>query len=684
MKILSVSKRLSKATAVFLSAVLLVTACGINLLCRAAAPGIYYGFTGDKGSVKAWGCNISTAVLDNISPDGAALAYTPTDNEKAFILSVYFDANSDFMKLTPEQLKKMEAFVIWASASSCTVSVGMQVLGEQSRFNGHYATYDTTTGEYKEYFSGSGIYQPNFEGYVIFDLRTATFSNDWGNSYPYSWSDVVDMKCPNGKNTFDGTCFYNHPNTKGCQILYDSIGVSDSYEGFIEYQKSRPLKTAAPVANYGSGTVKEGTQIKLACATEGAEIYYTLDGTDPTVSPTRAKYAEDKDGNSPIVITDTTSIRAVAINCGRYSTGVIFNYNVLSPDTPNTTVVNDGSDISKTWHNSSQSKLTVVDGMGPKGKAYCAEGIKKDGTQVISFNFNNSINKLDKALIGIHETFSYWVSTMDGSRQSFGLCLNKEGVGYYGAVTTYNTITGEIKEYNNVGGVELSDFEGYVIFKLQGCKITTGWGENTFTWGEYISANNLNGFLSYRNNALFTGRKILFDEFAFSISYDKLIEELKAQPLRTAPPAADQPNGTLAAGTQIKLTSATDGAEIYYTLDGTDPLTSDTKILYKPIFMASGLYDSPIRITKAWDDLGIAPDADGNYTVKAYAVAKNSAGEDVYSAAQTFIYSQEPVYDGAKDVILNNGDGTGKNKVGWHNTAMVDAESGVEYTRGEP
>ena len=129
MKILSVSKRLSKATAVFLSAVLLVTACGINLLCRAAAPGIYYGFTGDKGSVKAWGCNISTAVLDNISPDGAALAYTPTDNEKAFILSVYFDANSDFMKLTPEQLKKMEAFVTWVSLPSCNVGVGVQFCG---------------------------------------------------------------------------------------------------------------------------------------------------------------------------------------------------------------------------------------------------------------------------------------------------------------------------------------------------------------------------------------------------------------------------------------------------------------------------------------------------------------------------------------------------------------------------
>ena len=219
MKILSVSKRLSKATAVFLSAVLLVTACGINLLCRAAAPGIYYGFTGDKGSVKAWGCNISTAVLDNVSPDGAALAYTPTDNTAAFILSAYFDANSDFKKLTPEQLKKMEAFVTWVSAPSCNVMVGVQLFGEKSSFKGHYATYNTTTGEFTEYFDGTRTYDQNFEGYVIFDLRTAKFSIDWGNSYPYSWSDVVDMKCPNGKNGFDGTCYYNHPNTKGYRYL---------------------------------------------------------------------------------------------------------------------------------------------------------------------------------------------------------------------------------------------------------------------------------------------------------------------------------------------------------------------------------------------------------------------------------------------------------------------------------
>ena len=106
-------------------------------------------------------------------------------------------------------------------------------------------------------------------------------------------------------------------------------------------------------------------------------------------------------------------------------------------------------------------------------------------------------------------------------------------------------------------------------------------------------------------------------------------------------------------------------------------------MLYKLIFMAAGLYDSPIRITKAWDELKIAPDEDGKYTVKAVAVAENESGEQVYSAVQTFQYSLEHKYDGEMNVILNNGDGTGKNKIGWYDSEMVVAQDGAEYKRGD-
>lgn len=683
MKKLSLSPRFTKLTAALLSAVMLITACGINLFCSAeTAPKMYIAFTGEHDSMEVYNeASVSHTVVDNISPDGKAVAYTVTSSPNQFNVNLFFDG-AEFRSLTPATLKSMGCFFFWVSApEGFRLSTPILKDGEGTGFKGAITTYNTTTGEVAEYtdsFNPSG-----FEGYVMIDLKTTSYNKDWGADYNRNWSDVVDSVCQNGSNNFTTALVWHAPEAEGSQIIFDSIGVTDNVADFLAYQKTRPLKTNAPSASSASGTVKAGTQIKLTSQTEGAEIYYTLDGTDPTTSNTRVKYQLDNLGNSPIVVNAIVTLRAVAVANGRYSTVSGWNYNVLDPNTPNTTLVNDGSDLGLTWHFEDQSKFTVVDGMGPSGRAYKTVGLVNSGAQILSFNFNDELKKLDKSLLSIQETFSFWVSNMDSQAQNFSLCFNAEGVGFYGTVVTYNTITGEIKEHNNVGGVDLAEFEGYVIFKLQDAKISTGWGAKNYSWQEYVTNNGVKSFLSYRANSAFYGRQILWDDFAFSISYDKLIKELEAKPLRTAPPAADKPNGTLAYGTQVFLTSATENAEIYYTLDGTDPITSKTRMLYKLIFMAAGLYDSPIRITKAWDELNIAPDEDGNYTVKAVAVAENESGEQVYSAVQTFQYSLEPIYDGEKNVVLNNGDGTGKNKIGWYDSEMVDAQNGAEYNRGD-
>ena len=39
---------------------------------------------------------------------------------------------------------------------------------------------------------------------------------------------------------------------------------------------------ATPVFSMASGTYYEEIDVEISCATEGATIYYTLDGTDPT------------------------------------------------------------------------------------------------------------------------------------------------------------------------------------------------------------------------------------------------------------------------------------------------------------------------------------------------------------------------------------------------------------------
>lgn len=65
---------------------------------------------------------------------------------------------------------------------------------------------------------------------------------------------------------------------------------------------------AQPVSIFTSGTVlPAGTEVELYCATPGAVIYYTLDGSCPCDEQTRMVYTQ------PIVVTQPVTIRAMAV-----------------------------------------------------------------------------------------------------------------------------------------------------------------------------------------------------------------------------------------------------------------------------------------------------------------------------------------------------------------------------------
>ncbi|MBR4218224.1 MAG: chitobiase/beta-hexosaminidase C-terminal domain-containing protein [Bacteroidales bacterium] len=62
----------------------------------------------------------------------------------------------------------------------------------------------------------------------------------------------------------------------------------------------------APVFSVPEGTYTEVQTVEITCDYEGAEIYYTIDGTDPDTSDTYLTYKE------PIVISETTVLKAYA------------------------------------------------------------------------------------------------------------------------------------------------------------------------------------------------------------------------------------------------------------------------------------------------------------------------------------------------------------------------------------
>ena len=61
---------------------------------------------------------------------------------------------------------------------------------------------------------------------------------------------------------------------------------------------------ASPEFSVNGGIIEAGTEVEISCATSGAVIYYTLDGTDPSNAST--KY------DGAITINETTTIRAIA------------------------------------------------------------------------------------------------------------------------------------------------------------------------------------------------------------------------------------------------------------------------------------------------------------------------------------------------------------------------------------
>ena len=72
-------------------------------------------------------------------------------------------------------------------------------------------------------------------------------------------------------------------------------------------------------ASHPSGTLPAGTNVTLSTSTVGADIYYTTDGTDPTVETGQLYVA-------PIAINETTTIKAIAVKEG-LSNSVVSQYN---------------------------------------------------------------------------------------------------------------------------------------------------------------------------------------------------------------------------------------------------------------------------------------------------------------------------------------------------------------------
>ncbi|MEC2077843.1 chitobiase/beta-hexosaminidase C-terminal domain-containing protein [Metabacillus fastidiosus] len=329
-------------------------------------------------------------------------------------------------------------------------------------------------------------------------------------------------------------------------------------------------KTESVTASETSETVKEGTQVTLASATEGAKIYYTVDGTEPTI--------ESNIYSEPITINKSMTIKAFAIADGLESSDIkTFTYTISGDTTiADVRALPIGSQIS------TKGIVTAI----LKNTAHI-----QDETGAIAIHPVSAVN----AAVGDEVEVTGKLADYKGLLQ-IGTAVVKK-LGTVGTPASKVLTGADLKEENEsvlatVKNVELTDVQ-----------TGTGWANYTATDGTQFLVRDERGSLNLVKGKMYDSVTGIVQEFdgAFQIiprSAADIVEDESTVQQVTA-----SVSGTVEKGTKVTLASATDGAKIYYTIDGSQP-TADSPV-----------YSEPITINE-------------NTTIKAYAVKeglKNSA-----------------------------------------------------------
>ena len=406
--------------------------------------------------------------------------------------------------------------------------------------------------------------------------------------------------------------------------------------GEVHLTFAYPGDVMAPYASVSSGSVSASTSVVLRNRTEDAVIYYTVayggeEPADPTVS------SPVFDESQPFVITQTTTIKAIAVKDGVASEVAEFTYTLMDTLGAPTASIESGTVVSRgtVLHLSAASGATIyytMDGSDPtdlsntavvQGGSLTLNGAA--GEQITIMAVARQEGKSDSEVA----TFTYQFSANTGGVTAD--VPTGSSVSNGSKVNLMTDVTGATIYYTTDGSSpDDSGIEGSTV-TIQG---TPG---STFTIKAVARVDGVSGTV---------------------VSFMYRIKEVPNAP--TASPSG----GTLTIATRVILSS--NGDQIYYTTDGTTPTES------------SSLYTEPILIDRTTNLRAIAVSADGEvsevssfqYTAASKAAAPTASREDGAVLDPGTVVSLYT--DTADAVIYYSTDGT--------EPTLDNMESLLEYT----
>lgn len=285
-----------------------------------------------------------------------------------------------------------------------------EIKGDIARIYFHMATcYETVAASW-----GHDVFSTAYNGFEKWALDMLM---RWSKQDPV---DDVETARNNAVYEVQGNRnpFVDYPGLED-YIWGDKKNVPFSYDN---YESGEQNTVARPVISPDAGTYYERVEVAISCATEGASIYYTLNGEDASEQSTL--YTE------PFTISElgTYTVKAVAILDGERSAQTEATYTIT--ETPVDPPVDPGDD--------------------PQSGSYDIAF----GNSLFGTNYGGSINEVADDLIGTKDGISIVYSKGSGQ---YRYCKDSEIRLYTGNTLTFSVSKGTIIELDFTIGTKKSD-----------------------------------------------------------------------------------------------------------------------------------------------------------------------------------------------------------------------------------
>ena len=361
----------------------------------------------------------------------------------------------------------------------------------------------------------------------------------------------------------------------GC---YNNPQLRVAYAADVVLHQTPMEQVATPTFNPVEGTYTEAQDVEIACTTEGATIYYTLDDTTPTTSSNVYSAA--------ITISENTTVKAYAVKENMLDSDVAtaeYTINIVPPAPSETSyklITNANALVAG-------DKYIIV---GIKGETYKALGKQATNNRpAVTVSPSNDTISVIPASAADEDAVYELTLGQENDKWTFYDAVNE---GYlYAASSSANHLKTQAE--NNANGqwtIEIAS-SGVATIKAQ--------GTNTRNWLRLN--NNGSPFSCYAS-----GQMDVYLYKAGDVPTPPTPTENVATP--TFSPVA----GSYTSAQTVSIACATEGATIYYTLDGTTPTTGST--VYAEAFTVSE-----------------------TTTVKAFAVKEGMLDSEVATATYTII-----------------------------------------------